>query len=44
MSSFAPTIIAPHASYMVPTVIETEGREERAYAIYSPMLKDRINL
>jgi len=42
MSSFDPTIIAPHASYMVPTVIETEGRMERAYDIYSRLLKDRI--
>ena len=42
MSSFDPTIIAPHASYMVPTVIETDGRMERAYDIYSRLLKDRI--
>ena len=42
MSSFDPTIIAPHASYMVPTVIETEGRMESAYDIYSRLLKDRI--
>ena len=42
MSSFDPTIIAPQASYMVPTVIETEGRVERAYDIYSRLLKDRI--
>lgn len=27
---------------MVPTVIETEGRMERAYDIYSRLLKDRI--
>ncbi len=37
-----PSIIAPHASYMVPTVIETEGRNERAYDIYSRLLKDNI--
>jgi ATP-dependent Clp protease protease subunit len=37
-----PSIIAPHASYMVPTVIESEGRGERAYDIYSRLLKDRI--
>ena len=42
MSSFDPTTIAPHASYMVPTVIETDGRVERAYDIYSRLLKDRI--
>ncbi len=37
-----PSIISPHASYMVPTVIESEGRGERAYDIYSRLLKDRI--
>lgn len=29
-------------SYMVPTVIESDGRTERAYDIYSRLLKDRI--
>ena len=29
-------------SVLVPTVIETEGRVERAYDIYSRLLKDRI--
>ncbi|HEX3568314.1 MAG TPA: ATP-dependent Clp protease proteolytic subunit [Candidatus Saccharimonadales bacterium] len=29
-------------SYLVPTVIENEGRYERAYDIYSRLLKDRI--
>jgi len=29
-------------NYLVPTVIETEGRFERAYDIYSRLLKDRI--
>jgi len=29
-------------SYLVPTVIETTGRGERAYDIYSRLLKDRI--
>lgn len=29
-------------SVLVPTVIETEGRHERAYDIYSRLLKDRI--
>ena len=42
MSYLDPTIITPHANYMVPTVIETEGRMERAYDIYSRLLKDRI--
>jgi ATP-dependent Clp protease protease subunit len=31
-------------SVLVPTVIETEGRMERAYDIYSRLLKDRIVL
>ncbi|TAH32583.1 ATP-dependent Clp protease proteolytic subunit, partial [Candidatus Saccharibacteria bacterium] len=29
-------------SVLVPTVIESEGRYERAYDIYSRLLKDRI--
>jgi ATP-dependent Clp protease protease subunit len=37
-----PTSISPVKNYMVPTVIETEGRVERAYDIYSRLLKDRI--
>lgn len=37
-----PRIIAPSGNYIVPTVIETEGRLERAYDIYSRLLKDRI--
>lgn len=37
-----PSSIAPHSNYIVPTVIETEGRMERAYDIYSRLLKDRI--
>ncbi len=32
----------PKASVLVPTVIENEGRYERAYDIYSRLLKDRI--
>jgi ATP-dependent Clp protease protease subunit len=32
----------PSSSVLVPTVIETEGRVERAYDIYSRLLKDRI--
>ncbi len=31
-----------HASYLVPTVIESSNRGERAYDIYSRLLKDRI--
>ena len=31
-----------HMSILVPTVIESEGRYERAYDIYSRLLKDRI--
>jgi ATP-dependent Clp protease, protease subunit len=30
------------ASYLIPTVIEQSGRGERAYDIYSRLLKDRI--
>src|SRR5450432_3736078 len=30
------------SSYLVPTVIEQTGRGERAYDIYSRLLKDRI--
>jgi len=37
-----PSLITPISSYIVPTVIETEGRVERAYDIYSRLLKDRI--
>lgn len=32
----------PHSQVLVPTVIEQEGRYERAYDIYSRLLKDRI--
>lgn len=32
----------PTNSVLVPTVIETDGRVERAYDIYSRLLKDRI--
>lgn len=37
-----PSSLTPPANYIVPTVIETEGRMERAYDIYSRLLKDRI--
>src|ERR1044072_2868914 len=30
------------ASFIIPTVIESDGRMERAYDIYSRLLKDRI--
>ncbi len=39
MSSNTPN---SHSSYLVPTVIEQTGRGERAYDIYSRLLKDRI--
>lgn len=32
----------PKASLLVPTVIDSDGRVERAYDIYSRLLKDRI--
>ncbi|NDC00410.1 MAG: ATP-dependent Clp protease proteolytic subunit, partial [Verrucomicrobia bacterium] len=32
----------PRADYFVPSVIEQTGRGERAYDIYSRLLKDRI--
>jgi len=32
----------PSAQVLIPTVIESEGRYERAYDIYSRLLKDRI--
>jgi ATP-dependent Clp protease, protease subunit len=32
----------PHSSIIIPTVIESDGRIERAYDIYSRLLKDRI--
>lgn len=43
MNSFSePSIIAPHAGYYVPVVVEQTGRGERSYDIYSRLLKDRI--
>lgn len=38
---FPTSLSTPH-NYIVPTVIESEGRMERAYDIYSRLLKDRI--
>jgi ATP-dependent Clp protease protease subunit len=35
-------IMGPLSQVLVPTVIENEGRYERAYDIYSRLLKDRI--
>ncbi len=35
-------MITPQNSILVPTVIESDGRIERAYDIYSRLLKDRI--
>ena len=34
--------VKPTAQILIPTVIENEGRYERAYDIYSRLLKDRI--
>ncbi len=36
------TIQKPQSSVLIPTVIESDGRSERAYDIYSRLLKDRI--
>jgi len=38
----SPLYTPPQNNYIVPTVIESEGRVERAYDIYSRLLKDRI--
>jgi ATP-dependent Clp protease, protease subunit len=35
-------MISPSNSTLIPTVIESDGRVERAYDIYSRLLKDRI--
>jgi len=32
----------PQMDYLVPTVVEQTGRGERAYDIYSRLLKERI--
>jgi len=44
MSNFESTSSSqtPRNSYLVPTVIEQDGRGERAFDIYSRLLKDRI--
>lgn len=43
-NSPSPDFIPPqgHSNLIVPTVIESDGRAERAYDIYSRLLKDRI--
>ena len=33
---------SPITNYLVPTVVESTGRGERAFDIYSRLLKDRI--
>jgi ATP-dependent Clp protease protease subunit len=43
MSCISPTVAAS-ASYLVPTVLEQTERGERAYDIYSRLLRDRIVL
>jgi ATP-dependent Clp protease protease subunit len=42
MKSFPQNSQEDHMSMLVPMVIETTGRGERAYDIYSRLLKDRI--
>jgi ATP-dependent Clp protease protease subunit len=42
MSNSVPSASAPQNNYYVPTVIEQDGRGERAFDIYSRLLKDRI--
>ncbi|MBL47374.1 MAG: ATP-dependent Clp protease proteolytic subunit [Roseibacillus sp.] len=45
MSKFDPISTSPQSprnTYLVPTVIEQDGRGERAFDIYSRLLKDRI--
>ena len=37
-----PSVIAPVTGYSMPYVIESDGRGERSYDIYSRLLKDRI--
>ena len=40
--NFEPTSSVPREDYLVPSVIEETNRGERAYDIYSRLLKDRI--
>src|ERR671912_2707526 len=39
---FPTSLLQTPRNYIIPTVIESEGRMERAYDIYSRLLKDRI--
>ena len=39
---FPTSIMKSPSNYIIPTVIESEGRMERAYDIYSRLLKDNI--
>jgi ATP-dependent Clp protease protease subunit len=39
---FPTSLMQSPRNYLIPTVIESEGRMERAYDIYSRLLKDRI--
>src|SRR4026208_2200431 len=39
---FPTSLLQTPRNYLIPTVIESEGRMERAYDIYSRLLKDRI--
>lgn len=41
-SIYGGSSIMPHTGALVPTVITSDGRGERAYDIYSRLLKDRI--
>ncbi len=42
MTAECQLLILDNMSVLIPTVIESEGRYERAYDIYSRLLKDRI--
>ena len=42
LSVMSDTFVKPTSQVLIPTVIENEGRYERAYDIYSRLLKDRI--
>ena len=42
ISASSASSASPRNTYLVPTVIEQDGRGERAFDIYSRLLKDRI--
>ena len=42
MSQQSPNQIAPVYNYLVPTVVEQTSRGERAFDLYSRLLKERI--